>query len=176
MRACLRDQPILPRRWTVAAIAMVAAVWFCYAGGQTRSGKPLRDFVKSERLGTRRSNRAATTRNCGIGWDDTASSISITPTFLWPFPITGARSSSIRARHTTSSIWQARWKWRGKTTKRTAYFRAAQAAYPISAEVSWKYGNFLLRQDRLTEAYAEIHRAVMVDPQADSPGGVARLA
>jgi tetratricopeptide (TPR) repeat protein len=30
--------------------------------------------------------------------------------------------------------------------------------------VSWKYGNFLLRQDRLPEAYAEIHRAVMVDP------------
>jgi tetratricopeptide (TPR) repeat protein len=44
-------------------------------------------------------------------------------------------------------------------------FRAAQAAYPISAEVSWKYGNFLLRQDRLTEAYAEIHRAVLVDPR-----------
>jgi hypothetical protein len=44
-----------------------------------------------------------------------------------------------------------------------SYFRAAQAAYPISAEVSWKYGNFLLRQNRLPEAYAEIHRAVIVD-------------
>jgi tetratricopeptide (TPR) repeat protein len=44
-------------------------------------------------------------------------------------------------------------------------FRAAQTAYPISAEVSWKYGNFLLRQDRLPEAYAEIHRAVLVDPK-----------
>ena len=49
--------------------------------------------------------------------------------------------------------------------KRTDNFRAAQAAYPISAEVSWKYGNFLLRQNRLPEAYAEIHRAVMVDPK-----------
>jgi tetratricopeptide (TPR) repeat protein len=44
-------------------------------------------------------------------------------------------------------------------------FRAAQDAYPISPEVSWKYGNFLLRQQRLPEAYAEIHRAVMVDPK-----------
>jgi len=44
-------------------------------------------------------------------------------------------------------------------------FRAAQAAYPISAEVSWKYGNFLLRQNRLPEAYAEIHRALIVDPK-----------
>jgi tetratricopeptide (TPR) repeat protein len=43
------------------------------------------------------------------------------------------------------------------------YFRAAQQNYPISAEVSWRYGNFLLRQQRLPEAYAEIHRAVAVD-------------
>lgn len=48
------------------------------------------------------------------------------------------------------------------------YFRAAQADYPISAEVSWRYGNFLLRHDRLPEAYAEIHRAVEVDPKLTS--------
>lgn len=42
-------------------------------------------------------------------------------------------------------------------------FRAAQAAYPISGEVAWKYGNFLLRQNRLPEAYAQIHRALLVD-------------
>jgi hypothetical protein len=35
--------------------------------------------------------------------------------------------------------------------------------------VSWKYGNFLLRQDRLLEANAEIHRAVMVDPKLIPP-------
>ncbi len=45
------------------------------------------------------------------------------------------------------------------------YFREAQADYPISAEVSWKYGNFLLRHDHLPEAYGEIHRAVTVDPK-----------
>jgi tetratricopeptide (TPR) repeat protein len=52
----------------------------------------------------------------------------------------------------------------GNIPEADSNFRAAQAAYPISAEVSWKYGNFLLRQDRLTEAYAEIHRAVIVEP------------
>jgi tetratricopeptide (TPR) repeat protein len=45
------------------------------------------------------------------------------------------------------------------------YFRAAQANFPISAEVAWRYGNFLLRQNRLPEAFAEIHRALMVDPR-----------
>jgi tetratricopeptide (TPR) repeat protein len=44
------------------------------------------------------------------------------------------------------------------------YFRAAQDDYPISPEVSWKYGNFLLRQQRMPEGYAEIHRAAVVNP------------
>jgi len=52
----------------------------------------------------------------------------------------------------------------GDDAEAEKYFRAAQANYPISAEVSWRYGNFLLRQQRLPEAYEEIHRAVLVDP------------
>lgn len=43
-------------------------------------------------------------------------------------------------------------------------FLRAKHAYPLSAEVSWRYGNFLLRQGTLTEAYTEIRRAVYVDP------------
>jgi Tetratricopeptide repeat len=48
-------------------------------------------------------------------------------------------------------------------------YRAAQENYPISAEVSWRYGNFLLRQQRFPEAYKEIHRAVAVDPKLIPP-------
>jgi len=44
-------------------------------------------------------------------------------------------------------------------------FREAKRAYPLSAEVSWRYGNFLLRQDRIAEAFSEIRRAVYVDPK-----------
>src|SRR6202022_4540581 len=51
----------------------------------------------------------------------------------------------------------------GNDAEAEKYFRAAQENYPISAEVSWRYGNFLLRQQRLPEAYAEIHRALVVD-------------
>ena len=51
----------------------------------------------------------------------------------------------------------------GNDAEAEKYFRAAQENYPISAEVSWRYGNYLLRQQRLPEAYAEIHRAVAVD-------------
>ena len=52
----------------------------------------------------------------------------------------------------------------GNASEADAEFRAAQSAYPISPEVAWKYGNFLLRQDRVPEAVGEIHRALLVDP------------
>jgi tetratricopeptide (TPR) repeat protein len=61
----------------------------------------------------------------------------------------------------------------GDNTEAEKYFRAAQVDYPISGEVSWRYGNFLLRQQRLPEAYAEIHRALMVDPKL-LPSAVSR--
>src|ERR1700739_59969 len=42
-------------------------------------------------------------------------------------------------------------------------FLQAKRAYPLSADVSWRYGNFLLRQDEITPAFAEIRRAVYAD-------------
>jgi tetratricopeptide (TPR) repeat protein len=40
----------------------------------------------------------------------------------------------------------------------------AKEVYPLSAEVAWQYGNFLLREQELTKGYAEIRRAVISDP------------
>lgn len=45
---------------------------------------------------------------------------------------------------------------------RAAYERALQD-YPISAEVSWKYGNYLLRQGQTSEGLAQVHRALVTD-------------
>jgi tetratricopeptide (TPR) repeat protein len=44
-------------------------------------------------------------------------------------------------------------------------FLQAKRAYPLSAAVSWRYGNFLLRQDEIPQAFAEIRRAAFADPQ-----------
>jgi tetratricopeptide (TPR) repeat protein len=41
----------------------------------------------------------------------------------------------------------------------------AKRAYPLSPEVSWRYGNFLLRQRELEPAFAEMRHAVEGDPQ-----------
>src|SRR5260370_14490760 len=44
-------------------------------------------------------------------------------------------------------------------------FLQAKRAYPLSPAASWRYGNFLLRQDEIPQAFAQIRRAVYVDPK-----------
>ena len=44
-------------------------------------------------------------------------------------------------------------------------FERARSVYPLSAEVAWNYGNFLLRQGKEDQGYAEIHHAVQSDPK-----------
>ncbi|HET7206345.1 MAG TPA: tetratricopeptide repeat protein [Terriglobales bacterium] len=46
---------------------------------------------------------------------------------------------------------------------REAYLHAKHA-YPLSADVSWRYGNFLLRQGEPDAAFTEMHNAVNVEP------------
>jgi cytochrome c-type biogenesis protein CcmH/NrfG len=43
-------------------------------------------------------------------------------------------------------------------------FLHAKKVYPLSAEVSWRYGNFLLRQGELDPAFREMRLAVQADP------------
>src|SRR5467141_2918651 len=44
-------------------------------------------------------------------------------------------------------------------------FLHAKKVYPLSAEVFWRYGNFLLRQGELEPAFTEMRHAVEADPQ-----------
>jgi tetratricopeptide (TPR) repeat protein len=43
-------------------------------------------------------------------------------------------------------------------------FLKAKRAYPLSAEVSWRVGNFFLRQGELDQAFEEIRQSVAADP------------
>jgi hypothetical protein len=53
----------------------------------------------------------------------------------------------------------------GDATDAEAAYLAAQRDHPISGEAAWRYGNFLLGQGRYDQAYAEIHRGLMSEPQ-----------
>jgi hypothetical protein len=52
----------------------------------------------------------------------------------------------------------------GNLTATRDAFLHARKDYPLSPEVSWRYGNFLLRQRELNPAFAEMRRAVEADP------------
>ena len=53
----------------------------------------------------------------------------------------------------------------GNLTAARDDFLHAKKAYPLSAEVSWRYGNFLLRQGELEAAFLEMRHAVEADPK-----------
>ena len=44
-------------------------------------------------------------------------------------------------------------------------FLHAKKAYPLSAEISWRYANFLLRQGDVDAAFPEMRRAVQTEPK-----------
>jgi Tetratricopeptide repeat len=53
----------------------------------------------------------------------------------------------------------------GNTAAAQDAFLRAKKTYPASAEVAWRFGNFLLRQGRLPEAFAELRLAMQADPR-----------
>lgn len=55
------------------------------------------------------------------------------------------------------------YEMQGDAERAERTFEEAKRLYPISSEVAWKYGNFLLRSGQTEEAYAEIHRALGED-------------
>ena len=52
----------------------------------------------------------------------------------------------------------------GRTDEARRAFQEAKESYPTSADVSWRYGNFLLRQGDQGLAYSELKRAIAADP------------
>jgi Tfp pilus assembly protein PilF len=53
----------------------------------------------------------------------------------------------------------------GKIPEARLAYLQAQKSYPVSADVAWRYGNFLLRQGDQAEAYVGLRRAIAADPQ-----------
>jgi tetratricopeptide (TPR) repeat protein len=178
-QAFVADYPRMPegsanpaRRRTAAVIAIVAAVWFCYAGGKHALASHYAASSNPENWG-----RAARIEpdNPEIWYqlgrfrqlDFDNADIPLAISYYRRAVQLNPRSPYYKL-DLAGTLEMA-----GNHGEADSYFRAAQAAYPISAEVSWKYGNFLLRQNRLPEAYGEIHSAVKVDsrliPLAVSP-------
>jgi tetratricopeptide (TPR) repeat protein len=62
----------------------------------------------------------------------------------------------------------AAYEYEGDTSAARDAYQRARKSYPVSAEVSWRYGNFLLRQNELESAFGLIRHAVEGDPRLGS--------
>ena len=150
----------MPR--AIAFVAIAAATWFCYSGGKhaLASHYALSSNPENWERATRiEPDNPETWYRLGryrqLDFDNANLPVSITD-------YQHAIKLNSRSPYYKLDLASA-YEMAGDAAAADRNFREAQAAYPISAEVSWKYGNFLLRQDHSTEAYAEIHRAVLVD-------------
>jgi tetratricopeptide (TPR) repeat protein len=52
----------------------------------------------------------------------------------------------------------------GDAERARAAYEKAQASFPMSSEVAWRYGNFLLYQEDYADAYPQIRKAISLDP------------
>lgn len=52
----------------------------------------------------------------------------------------------------------------GQPARAQQAFAKAQSVHPISSDVAWRYGNYLLRQRDYPQAFAELRRALVTDP------------
>jgi tetratricopeptide (TPR) repeat protein len=150
-------------KWTTAILAILGAAWLCYAGGKHElashyaSSSDPANWERAARIEPGNPDlwyRLARYRH--LDFDNADVPLAITYY---------RRAEQLNPRSPYYKLDLAgALEIAGDASEADAEFRAAQAAFPISPEVSWKYGNFLLRQDRLSEAVAEIHRALLVDP------------
>lgn len=74
---------------------------------------------------------------------------------------------SLKIDPTSSNTWldlAAVYESEGEDKNARNAFLSAKKVYPLSAEASWRYGNFLLREGELDAAYTEIKSSVTADP------------
>ena len=161
----MREGPANPSgRWTAIAIAIAAGAWLCYAGvkhglaGHYALSSNPEDWARAARIEPANGeNWYRLGRYFQLDFDHADIPLAISD---YRRAVQLNPRSPYYKLDLASALEMA-----GDIGEADQFFRAAQADDPISAEVSWRYGNFLLRHERLPEAYAEIRRAGKVDPK-----------
>jgi tetratricopeptide (TPR) repeat protein len=78
-----------------------------------------------------------------------------------------AYRTSLRLNSFSADTWldlASAYETEGEIDASRKAFLEAKHVYPLSPEVSWRYGNFLLQQGELESAFAEFRRALEQDP------------
>src|SRR5215467_10200830 len=112
--------------------------------------------------------RAAIARNGAEG--DTANGLKLAVRLEQPNPVMAAESyrKAVALNPLATNAWldlAMAYELDGKPNQARDAYLEARKSYPRSAEVSWRYGNFLLRQGQQVQAYTELRRAIEADPR-----------
>ena len=73
-------------------------------------------------------------------------------------------SGWIRSIQMLGLIWRPLTNWMETLEEARDAYQHAKQSYPASPDVSWRYGNFLLRQGDIESAYPELRMALVADP------------
>ena len=152
------------RRGSLVAVALAVAIFLGYFSIRTAVAE------QSSGLGTRQGYERATRLEPG------ESHYWYLLGRYWQFNLEDADASRAIRAYTTAlaldphdaEIWSdlaTAYESEGDITAARDAFLHAKRAYPMSAEVAWRYGNFLLRQGEMDAAFAEIRHAVEADPK-----------
>lgn len=99
-------------------------------------------------------------------WDTLGRFLQLSLEYNDPVQSLAAYQHAVQANSHSSILHMnlaAAYEGAGEVDQARQQYVDASTVYPLSAQVAWNYGNFLLRQGDTAEGYAQIRRAILVD-------------
>lgn len=151
------------RHWAVLCFAVAVSATMIYQAGKLslawyweNSGQPAKQIRAAELVP---GNAEAWER---LGEATQYSLNQANPSLAISYYLRAVRTNPLSASHwiVLANAYEAT----GDVSHALEAYENAKRDYPISADVAWKYGNFLLRQGQATQGLSEIHQALLNDP------------
>lgn len=99
-------------------------------------------------------------------WDTLGRFLQLSLEYNDPVQSLAAYQHAVQANSHSSILHMnlaAAYEGAGEVDQARQQYVDASTVYPLSAQVAWNYGNFLLRQGDTAEGYAQIRRAILAD-------------
>jgi tetratricopeptide (TPR) repeat protein len=156
------DTPSPMLRRAMPAVALLAAAFICY--------QAVRFWIADHRVHTERLDALESAIRLEPGnadaWDALGRFRQLDFTDADPAESLAAYKQAVERNPHSAALHMnlaGAYEAAGDIANARAQFAEASAVYPLSAEVNWNYGNFLLRQGQDEEGYTQIHKAILSD-------------
>ena len=151
------------RRWVILCLAVAVSATMVYQAGKLSlawywesSGQPAKQIRAAELVPGNAEAWGRLGEAAQFNLNETNPSLAIS------YYLRAVRINPLSAPHWLSlaNAYEAT----GDVSHAQEAYKNAKRDYPISADVAWKYGNFLLRQGQTSQGLSEIHAALLSDP------------